>query len=118
VGCGTVVVTCRIVVVTRWTVVVVFFAVVGVVFGGTVVGGAVLVVSTGPELTDRLTVEPLGTFLPGCGSTAYTTPAATVSLGMLTGLALRPRRVRAATASSCVWLTTLGTVTVEVPPPP
>src|SRR3954463_2222020 len=82
-GWGAVVVTRRTVVVVRRRVVVVRRSVVRVVTGGTVVGGSVVLVSTGPELTERLTVEPLGTFLPGVGSTAYTTPAATVSFGML-----------------------------------
>src|SRR5947209_1274142 len=117
VGCGAVVVTRRIVVVVRRRVVVVRRSVVRVVVG-TVVGGSVVVVSTGPVLTDRLTVEPFATFLPGCGSAAYTMPAATVSFGRLTGLARRPARMRAATATSWVWLTTRGTATFVVPPPP
>jgi len=112
------VVTCRTVVVVCRIVVVVWRTVVAVVAGGTVVGGVVVVVSTGPELTDRLTVDPFFTLCPAGGSVAYTTPVATVSLGMLTGLAFNPSLDRATTASSWVLFTRLGTGTVELPPPP
>src|SRR4051794_11813812 len=85
-GCGAVVVTGRCVVVVWRTVVVVWRTVVRVA-PGRVVGGWVVVVSPGRELTERLPGDPWGPFLPGVGSAAYTAPAATVLFGMLTGLA-------------------------------